>query len=327
MILGIIKNNLLCIFLLLISFKSFAELSCFNASTNQFTSTTMIPELRIYPDTKSGTILWISDLIHIPIRCVSNNGFINNNYIYDNINLFFNSYNQQIVPGLLFGIIYNDLYIENFNQNFNLANLSAQNGNVFDFNLKFKLYIKTTQNGILANPYITNRNFTAFKIGGLNEYMNNCDNKLFKYNFNMQYGVKLFFDSASVNIYPTSQQINFGSISEMDLNQGKIFSQEFSISSIRPYLLNNPNGILLDIKFETMNQLYDEYSIDLGNGTSLSIEDGENSKIKFNAHQRFGHITYNNSYFQRHYKAKIKKVGEVKTGPFHATTLVKIYYF
>lgn len=309
-------------FLFLFAFfspKTFA-LDCVEKGSNAVEKPAIpVGQLAIPSDTKSGEIIWQSDPLTVTVYC---DNVLGN--AVDVVHMYFNPKSQILGTGLLLGANYQGEQLEKNEQRVNLGTKPIRRGENVTVTVTFTLYIKVT--GIVppSGNYMGDNQFTVFQFDGSGGINQSIGAKNLKYSITGLRGIRFLKCGADIKVYPESQQIDYGQLMITDLNQGKEFKKDFQIQAVKRGCLDS---FSMNINFETTDPLNGEYAIDLKNGTNLIISDDKAEKIKFNYFQFFGALPLGATSVTRDYSATVKKVGTVKTGPFSASTIVRINYY
>ncbi|EMZ3476508.1 fimbrial protein [Salmonella enterica] len=125
--------------------------------------------------------------------------------------------------------------------------------------------------------------------------------------------------------------VSFGEMSQRDLESGKAFKRPFSILIRKSHgctiATSAPFGI--NMWFDPSGQaLNADGSLDLGNGTGLTIKDGSNGIIPYNTIHEI-HDVKVESQLRDYFTATVQNVPgqDVRTGPFDAVLVVRMNYF
>ena len=299
--------------------KTFA-LDCVEAGTGVVDKPAIpVGQLAIPADTPSGSIVWQSNPMTVTVYCDNVLGSS-----VDVVHMYFNPKSQTLGTGLLLGANYQGQQLERNQQRVNLGTNPIRKGESVTVIVTFTLYIKVTGVVPPSGNYSGDNQFTVFQFdgsGGINEWPGA---KNLKYSISGLQGIRFLKCGADIKVYPESQQIDFGQLMITDLNQGKEFKKDFQIQAVKRGCLDN---FSMNINFETTDPTSGQYAIDLKNGTTLSILDDQANKIQLNYFQFFGTLPLGSTSVTRDYSAVVKKVGAVSTGPFSASTIVRINYY
>lgn len=320
MIHRLIKYSGLSLLLLaFLSSKSFA-LDCVEAGTGVVIKPAVpVGQLAIPSDIKAGSVIWQSNPMTVTVFC---DNVLGN--AVDVVHMYFNPTSQTLGTGLLLGANYQGQQLERNEQRVNLGTRPIRRGESVTVTVTFSLYIKVTGVVPPSENYMGDNQFTVFQFDGSGGINFTPGAKNLRYAISGLRGIRFLKCGADIKVYPESQQIDFGQLMITDLNQGKEFKKEFQVQAVKRGCLEN---FSMNINFETTDPLNGEYAIDLKNGTNLTILDDKSNRIKFNYFQLFGNLPLGSTSVTRTYNASIKKVSAVKTGPFNASTIVRINYY
>lgn len=302
-----------------ISPKTFA-LDCVEKGTGAVEKPAVpVGQLAIPADTTAGSIIWQSDPLTVTVYC---DNVLGN--AVDVVHMYFNPKSQTLGTGLLLGANYQGQQLEKNEQRVNLGTKPIRRGESVTVTVTFTLYIKVTGFVPPSGNYTGDNQFTVFQFDGSGGINHTSGAKNLKYSITGLRGIRFLKCGADIKVYPESQQIDYGQLMITELNQGKEFKKDFQIQAVKRGCLDN---FSMNINFETTDPLNGEYAIDLKNGTNLIISDDKAEKIKFNYFQFFGTLPLGRTSITRDYSATVKKAGTVKTGPFSASTIVRINYY
>ncbi|EPL6453883.1 MULTISPECIES: fimbrial protein [Providencia] len=302
-----------------ISPKTFA-LDCVEKGTGAVEKPAVpVGQLAIPSDTTAGAVIWQSNPMTVTVYCDNVLGDA-----VDVVHMYFNPKSQKLGTGLLLGANYQGQQLEQNEQRVNLGTNPIRKGQDVTVTVTFTLYIKVT--GIVppSGNYTGDNQFTVFQFDGSGGINHTAGAKNLKYSITGLQGIRFLKCGADIKVYPESQQIDFGQLMITDLNQGKEFKKDFQIQAVKRGCLDN---FSMNINFETTDQLNGEYAIDLKNGMNLTIADDKANRIKYNYFQFFGTLPLGLTSVTRDYSATVKKVSAIKTGPFKASTIVRINYY
>ncbi|ECY4913150.1 fimbrial protein [Salmonella enterica subsp. enterica serovar Oranienburg] len=125
--------------------------------------------------------------------------------------------------------------------------------------------------------------------------------------------------------------VSFGEMSQRDLESGKPFKRPFSVLIHKNHgctiATSAPFGINMwfDPSGQTLNA---DGSLDLGNGTGLTIKSSSNAIIPYNTIHEI-HDVRVESLLREYFTATVQNVPgqDVRTGPFDAVLVVRMNYF
>ncbi|EKT60745.1 fimbrial protein [Providencia burhodogranariea] len=321
MIHRLIKQSSFYLLLLLVfvSTKSFA-LDCVEAGTGVVIKPPVpVGQLAIPSDTPAGSIIWQSDPLTVTVYCDNVLGSA-----VDVVHMYFNPTSQKLGTGLLLGANYQGQQLEQDKQKVNLGSNPIRKGQSVTITVTFTLYVKVTGIVPQSGNYTGDNQFTVFQFDGSGGINTTPGAKNLRYSISGLRGIRFLKCGADIKVYPETQQIDFGQLMITELNQGKEFKKEFQVQAVKRGCLDN---FSMNINFETTDKLNGQYAIDLRNGTNLTILDDKSQAIKFNYFQFFGNLPLGSTSVTRNYHASIKKTSEVSTGPFSASTIVRINYY
>lgn len=299
--------------------KTFA-LDCVEAGTNIVNKPAIpVGQLAIPADIPNGAIIWQSNPMTVTVYCDNVLGSV-----VDVVHMYFNPKSQTLGAGLLLGANYQGQQLEQNEQRVNLGTNPIRKGQSVTVTVTFNLYIKVT--GIVppSGNYSGDDQFTIFQFDGSGGINVTPGAKNLKYSVSGLRGIRFLKCGADIKVYPESQQIDFGQLMITDLNQGREFKKDFQIQAVKRGCLDN---FSMNINFETTAPTIGEYAIDLKNGTTLTLLDDQSSPIRLNYFQFFGTLPLGSTTVTRDYSAIVKKAGTVSTGPFSASTIVRINYY
>lgn len=309
----------LLLLLAFVSTKSFA-LDCVEAGTNVVIKPPVpVGQLAIPSDLPAGTVVWQSDPLTVTVYC---DNVLGN--IVDVVHMYFNPTSQKLGEGLLLGANYQGQQLEQNKQSVSLGTNPIRKGQNVTVTVTFTLYVKVTGNVPQSGNYLGDNEFTVFQFDGSRGINSSTGAKNLRYSISGLRGIRFLKCGADIKVYPETQQIDFGQLMITELNQGKEFKKEFQVQAVKRGCLDN---FSMNINFETTDTLNGEYAIDLKNGTNLIILDSKSDPIKFNYFQFFGNLPTGSTSVTRNYQASIKKTSTVSTGPFSASTIVRINYY
>lgn len=309
----------LTLFMSLLSVKSFA-LDCIEKGTNQVLKPAIpVGQLAIPADITPGTIIWESNPLQVTVYC--DNVLTN---IGDIVHFYFNPTEQSLGTGLLLGARYQGQELEKNQQRVSTGTNPIYPGGNVTVTVNFVLYIKVTGSVPTSGTYNGDNQFTVFQFDGTGGLNMMPGAKNLRYSVSGLRGIRFLKCGADIKVYPESQQIDFGQLLLKDLNNNQEFRKDFQIQAVKRGCLEN---FSMNVNFETKDKVVGETAIDLLNGTSLMIFDEDKKKVKFNFFQFFGTLPVGQSSATRNYSAVVKRTGVVSTGPFSASTVVKINYY
>ncbi|WP_458309826.1 fimbrial protein [Providencia sp. CRPN18878] len=321
MIHRLIKYSRLPVFLLLAFFSTrvFA-LDCVEYGTGEVIKPAVpVGQLAIPSDTPANTVIWQSNPMTVTVYC---DNVIGN--AVDVVHMYFNPTYQKLGTGLLLGANYKGIQLERNQQSVSLGTKPIRKGQSVTVTVTFSLYIKVTGVVPPSGNYTGDNQFTVFQFDGSGGINFTPGAKNLRYAISGLKGIRFLKCGAEIKVYPESQQIDFGQLMITDLNQGKEFKKEFQLQAAKRGCLDN---FSMNVSFETTDNLNGDYAIDLKNGTNLTIFDDQGDRVKFNYFQFFGSLPTGSTSITRTYNASVKKVSAVKTGPFNASTIVRINYY
>ncbi|MGJ3353946.1 fimbrial protein [Providencia sp. Je.9.19] len=302
-----------------ISPKTFA-LDCVEAGTGDVIKPAVpVGQLAIPSDMKAGSVIWQSDPMTVTVYC---DNVLGN--MVDVVHMYFNPTSQRLGTGLLLGANYQGQQLEENQQRVNLGTAPIRKGQNVTVTVTFSLYIKVTGVVPPSGNYTGDNQFTVFQFDGSGGINTTPGAKNLRYSISGLQGIRFLKCGADIKVFPESQQIDFGQLMITDLNQGKEFKKDFQIQAVKRGCLDN---FSMNVNFETTDTLNGDYAINLNNGTNLTILDDKSNQVKFNYFQFFGNLPLGSTSVTRSYSASVKKVSAVKTGPFTASTIVRINYY
>lgn len=313
-------TSILSATLLLLCSLPVMALDCVEAGTNVVTKPPVpVGQLAIPSDMEPGTVIWESNPLTVTVYC--NNVQTNKG---DVVYMYFNPTSQSLGDGLLLGARYNGQELEKNEQRVSTGTNPIYPKQSVTFTITFVLYVKVTGKVPQSGTYTGDDKFTVFQFDGSLGLNKLPGAKNLRYSVSGLRGIRFLKCGADIKVYPETQQIDFGQLLVTDLDQNQAFNKSFQIQAVKRGCLDN---FSLNVNFETNDPLNGDSAIDLKNGTNLTILDSDNNKVKFNYFQFFGNLPTGSTDVTRKYTASVKRVSKVTTGPFSASTVVKINYY
>ncbi|WP_414501915.1 fimbrial protein [Zymobacter sp. IVIA_5232.4 C2] len=279
-----------------------------------------VEALAIPSNVPKGTKVWESDPIHVSATCD------NPYYGTDSVFFYFNPKKMSLGNGLKMGVSYNGQDLEEDGQRMSTGSKTLGKGENITVSVDFRLYIKVAGTAPSSGYYDGGNQFTVFQLDGRGGINTNPGARNLKYTLSNLRSIRFLACGADLSVEPSDQEVNFGTLMQRNLVNGNKYQRPFSIRAQKQQGCSD--NFSLKAEFLTTNSLFENNSINLGNGTQLRLLDENQQPVTYNEYQPFAEPN-NVQSVTRNYNAEVsQRSGQsITLGAFQATTIVKVTYY
>lgn len=278
-----------------------------------------VESLAIPSNVPQGTKVWESNVIHVTAYC--------DNVLFgrDVVHFYFNPKNAALGEGLKMGVSYNGRDLEQNSQRLSTGSAPIRKGQSVTVDVDFRLYIKVSGKPPSSGYYNGNNQFIVFQLDGSQGINYTAGAKNLKYTLSNLRSIRFLACGANLSVNPDTQEVDFGTLQLKDLMKGRKYTKPFTVTATKQ---GCSDQFSLKAEFQTTSGLYDNNSINLGNGTQLKLLDENQHPVTYNTYEPFASLN-NTDVTSRTFNAEVSAHSgdKISLGKFNATTIIKITYY